>query len=131
MFAVIVFSTPRLFLFVTCVVSLTLRFDRFCFFLCQDVVAEPAQPIAFGKVQRELLAGSKQARSQIKVRFAEVGSTVGDTAIQIMKETEQTMLTLDPDWGFEMALCNSLCGEKSEPRLIARVLSFFRPRIRG
>jgi hypothetical protein len=81
--------------------------------------------VVVGAVSPDLVLGAEQARILFSAKFRELGASSGDMALQLIRTTEIEMKSLDADWGFEMCLVTSLCGEKSEDRLIANMLAHF------
>ena len=65
------------------------------------------------------------ARAACKVAFDESGTGPSDAVMRTLKAKRSHWLLMDPDFGLEIAMIETLCGEGSEARLAASILDLF------
>lgn len=78
-----------------------------------------------GEVSKDMCYAAEKARATFQLTAAGVGDLQGDKAVELMKLHETPQKLIDPEWEFEMFLVSSLCGPKSEGRLVTKMLQYF------
>jgi hypothetical protein len=78
-----------------------------------------------GEVSKDMCYAAEKARVNFQLIAAGVGDLQGDKAVELMKLHDTPQKLIDPEWEFEMFLVSSLCGPKSEGRLVTKMLQCF------
>ena len=97
---------------------------------CEDLlVLDPSKllPSGFEKtvIKDDLCVAAQLAREECGQSFAEAGTASSDIVLQTLKSKRSHWMVADDDFHLEIAMIETLCGDGSERRLLAKIASLF------
>jgi hypothetical protein len=91
--------------------------------VCQDLF-ERRRVAVVGVVDDNLLVGPVRARLEFTKELDRRANVTGDEVLNLTRVHDANLKMIDADWEFERLMVEALCGEKSEEKLVKRMLSF-------